>query len=395
MMDFTLRSAARSETGLVRGGNEDAGWAGQRLLIVADGMGGHVAGEVASSVAVASIAPLDGRVDTSADASDLADLLSAAISEAEDRIGAMVDADPELEGMGTTLTAFLIQGEWGALIHVGDSRAYRLRGNTFEQLTRDHTLVQELIEQGRLSPADAASHPQRSVMTQALMGRRDLSPDLTLHELHLGDRFLLCSDGLSGFVSQEQLRLGLAAENPTDAVNTLVAMAHGAGAPDNVTVVVADIVATPESAKPVPAVGSATSPPSRMPEFDPRLTLPRQRNFVPLFIVGALSALFLLLAAGWAWSQTQFFVAERDGRVAIYQGLAQPIGPIHLSSVYEESSIEISSLPLFEREQVDRAITARSLNDAQRIISRLRDRADACTAQRESGSLGPLDCGSP
>lgn len=390
--DFTFNSAARSETGLMRSENEDAGWAGQRLIAVADGMGGHVAGEVASAVAIASVAPLDGRIDRTTDTDGLHQLLKAALSEAEDRIGAMIDADPELHGMGTTLTALLIQGDQGILLHIGDSRAYLLRDGELTLLTRDDTVVQDLVDEGKISEEEAARHPQRSMMTQALMGRRDLNPALTQQQLRHDDRFLLCSDGLSGVVGIDQLKLALAATRPSDAVNTLISLAHDAGAPDNVTVVVADVTESPRTLSHRPAVGSARRPP-RMPIFNPRFAVPRLPRVSPYLLVGALMAIFLFIGAGRLWANSQYFVAEHQGYVAIYRGLAQPIGPLHLSELYSTTSVSMTALPLFEREQLTRAITASNLDDAERIVARLSERAEACVQQRASGNTGPLDCG--
>lgn len=391
-MTLHFNSAARSETGFHRRDNEDAGWAGEHLLAVADGMGGHVAGEVASAVAVASIAPLDGRIDPELPTDEVRQIFATALSEAEDRIRAMVDADQELQGMGTTLTAVLLHREQGLLLHVGDSRAYILRSGELRQLTRDHTVIQEMIDRGEISELEAETHPKRSMMTQALMGTRILAPQRERIDLRVGDRLLLCSDGLSGVVTAEQLRLSLAAKEPAQAVNTLVALAHDAGAPDNVTAIVADVVSAPSQGMREPAVGAAKRLP-RMPIFNSRLAIPRLPRWTPLVMIGALFALAAVTLGGWAWSHSQYFVASSAGRVAIYQGLAQPIGPLHLASVYQQSNIAITELPVFERSQVQRAITAASLEDAERIVARLKERADACAAQRASGEIGPLDCG--
>lgn len=392
-MTLHFHSAARSETGFHRTGNEDAGWAGENLLVVADGMGGHVAGEVASAVAVASVAPLDGRIDARLGGDEAGGLLSSALSEAEDRIRAMVEADPELKGMGTTMTALLLHQDRVHLLHVGDSRAYRLRAGALEQLTHDHTVVQELIDRGELTERQAEHHPSRAMMTQALTGSRILDPLRTSIDVEPGDRFLVCSDGLSGVVSAEQLRLGLAALTPADAVNTLVALAHDAGAPDNVTVIVADVVSSATRVLDQPALGAARQLP-RMPTFNNRLAIPRLPRWTPVLLAGAILGLVLMVLAVWGWSQTQYYVASDQGRVAIYQGLAQPIGPLHFSSLHQRSDVDVQSLPVFERSQVERAITAASLGDAQRIVDRLEERAAACEAQRAAGERGPLDCGS-
>ena len=189
-MPLCLRYAARSDVGLVRDGNEDSGYAGPRLLAVADGMGGHAAGEVASTVALSALAPLDDDDR----AGDLLDALAAAVGAAQVSLGRAVNAQPELEGMGTTLTALLWSGNRIGLAHVGDSRAYLLRAGELMQLTHDHTYVQSLVDSGRITADEAASHPRRSLLTRALGDGNQTEPDLSIREVRAGDRFLLCSD---------------------------------------------------------------------------------------------------------------------------------------------------------------------------------------------------------
>ena len=227
-MTLALRYAIRSDVGLLREGNEDAAYAGPRLLAVADGMGGHAAGEVASAAAISAIARLDDDVP----GGDLLDALAGAVGEANHTLHDMVAADPVLEGMGTTLTAMLWSGGRVALVHIGDSRAYLLRDGEFHQITHDHTLVQTLVDEGRISPDDVATHPQRSMLLRALDGRADVEPDLSLREARLGDRYLLCSDGLSGVVSEETLHRTLAkVGNPDEVVLQLVELAIRGGGP--------------------------------------------------------------------------------------------------------------------------------------------------------------------
>jgi len=237
-MATALRYAARSDVGLLRDGNEDSGYAGPRLLVVADGMGGHVAGEVASSVAVATLAALDE--DTPGH--DLLGSLRNAVEQANDQIAQITTGDPALEGMGTTLTAMLRAGSRLAVVHVGDSRAYLLRDRRLEQITHDHTFVQSLVDEGRITREEADSHPQRSLITRALTGHEEVEPDLSVREARAGDRYLICSDGLSSVVSPETLEEVLATvPDPDAACRALVQYALRGGGPDNVTVIVADL----------------------------------------------------------------------------------------------------------------------------------------------------------
>src|SRR4051812_23360353 len=228
-------------------------YAGPRLLAVADGMGGHAAGEVASRVAIETVAPLDEDLP----GSDLISALRDAVETANGYLRDMVAADSALEGMGTTLTALLSAGQRLGLVHVGDSRAYLLRDDELHQITHDHTLVQSLVDEGRITPEEARTHPQRSWITRALDGRGEIELDLSVREAHAGDRYLLCSDGLSGVVSEETMAEALRVSDPQDACDRLVELALRAGGPDNVTCIVADVVdaATDNS----PIVGGAAA----------------------------------------------------------------------------------------------------------------------------------------
>ena len=237
-MTFALRYAVRSDVGLLREGNEDSAYAGPHLLAIADGMGGHAAGEVASAVAISALAGLDQTPGT-----DLLDPLADAVARANTTLHEMSLADPAVEGMGTTLTAMLWQDARVALCHIGDSRAYLLRDGDFSQITRDHTLVQSLVDDGRLTPEAAASHPQRSLLLRALDGRTEAEPDLSIREVRLGDRYLLCSDGLSDVVTEQTLHKTLLSYPDLDgAVLQLVELAIRSGGPDNITCIVADVI---------------------------------------------------------------------------------------------------------------------------------------------------------
>jgi protein phosphatase len=241
-MSLSLRYAARSHVGLIRDGNEDSGYAGPRLLVVADGMGGQAAGELASSVVVQTIAQLDTPA-TPQPPADPVHALAERISEAHERLHSIITDNPQLEGMGTTLTTFLFSEQSVAFAHIGDSRAYRLRGGRLEQLTADHTWVQRLVDEGRISEEEAGHHPQRSLLMRALDGRGQVADaDLSLTDVQAGDRLMLCSDGLSSFVSFDTLESTLAGyADPHQAAESLIQLALRAGGPDNVTCIVADV----------------------------------------------------------------------------------------------------------------------------------------------------------
>jgi PPM family protein phosphatase len=240
-MTLVLRYAVRSDVGLLREGNEDSAYAGPRLLAVADGMGGHAAGEVASSLTIASMAELDSQQP----GGDLLKALSSAVAVANARLQEKISANPAVEGMGTTLTALLWSDGHAAVCHIGDSRGYLLREGELYQITHDHTLVQSLVDEGRISADDVSTHPQRSLLLRALDGRSAAEPDLSVHESLADDRYLLCSDGLSGVVSDDSLREVLATTaDPDSATCQLIELAIAGGGPDNITCIVADVVDT-------------------------------------------------------------------------------------------------------------------------------------------------------
>ena len=237
-----FETTARSAIGLVRQGNEDSGFSSAQLIAVADGMGGHAAGEVASRIAVQVLQKLAPTLAaTDIDEDSVEDLLMHSLHSIDTEIAAVADEDIEKRGMGTTLTALLIRDKSISLLHIGDSRCYRLRGNTLEQLSNDHTVIQELLDQGAISEAEAAEHPQRSMLTQALRGDGDVTPLLQMYEVKKGDRYLLCSDGLSGVLTDKEIKVGLKKSDKEEAVKFLNDATYINGAPDNVTILIADI----------------------------------------------------------------------------------------------------------------------------------------------------------
>ncbi len=268
-----LRYVTRSDRGLLRTTNQDSVFAGDRLLVIADGMGGHAAGDTASRIVVTTFAPLNARPPS---ANPLADLARATV-EANRSIARMVADHPDLEGMGTTVTAMLFDGDRLGLVHVGDSRAYLYRAGLLHQLTHDDTFVQSLVDDGRITEGEAHLHPQRNLLLRALNGT-DLDPSLTLRDARCGDRYLLCSDGLSGVVGAEPIADALAGPDLDQVADRLIQLALRAGAPDNVTVVVADVIDTG-------AIGACPAPPPR--DGDPMATGPidqltREMPRVPL-----------------------------------------------------------------------------------------------------------------
>ena len=239
--------SSRTAIGLARSGNEDSALTSSSLLAVADGMGGHAGGEVASKIAIttlSSMVPVLTAPDIDTDS--IEDLLLNSLHTIDAEISRVSSDEIELRGMGTTLTALLIRDGRVALLHVGDSRCYRLRGNTFEQLTHDHTVLQELLDSGTISISEAQDHPQRSLLTQVLMGEGSVAPVLMVYEVNSKDRFLLCSDGLSSVLTEKEIKSLLKKSNRDEAVEALIEATYVNGAPDNVTVVVADVIETQE-----------------------------------------------------------------------------------------------------------------------------------------------------
>ncbi|WP_086826202.1 PP2C family serine/threonine-protein phosphatase [Allokutzneria sp. NRRL B-24872] len=243
-MTHSLRVAIGSDPGPHRAENEDSALFGRSLLAVADGMGGHVHGEVASSATIGALVDLDTWTEgVDLRERDTLGLVRDGVAEAARRLDVLADADPELRGMGTTVTALLWDGSGFAVAHVGDSRAYVLRDGLLGQITHDHTMVQSLVDAGRLTAEEAERHPRRSVLMRTLQAGNAFEPDLFRVDAHVGDRFLLCSDGLTDVVGDHAVREALAsAAEPAEAVHWLITLAVRAGGPDNITCVVADVV---------------------------------------------------------------------------------------------------------------------------------------------------------
>ncbi|GAB2678063.1 PP2C family protein-serine/threonine phosphatase [Thalassiella azotivora] len=418
-MAIALRYAARSDIGLGRyKNNQDSAYAGPHLLVVCDGMGGHAGGDVASSTAIGELAALDDEAHGSDDALQH---LEDAIHAANRRMKERVAEDPDLAGMGTTVTALLRSESRLALAHIGDSRAYLLSDDVLTQVTKDHTFVQWLVDEGRITPDEAEVHPQRSVVMRVL-GDVDAGDELdtSVREARVGDRWLLCSDGLSGFVSDETLADTLR-EVPDAAAcaERLVELALRGGGQDNITCIVADVVDAASAPSSSPQVVGAAAHDRRRPsaaadspaaraaalsrgaedgdddeEDDEDPPVARRRGW--LRGLGALVVLGVLAAgswAGWQWLQQQYFVGVEADDVAIFQGLSQDVGPVSLHRLHEQQDLPVDSLPAVWRESVDEGIPADDLDDARRIVTNLLQRSDVCAAVEpdDQPTTGPVD----
>lgn len=337
-MSLHLRYAAISDRGVVRQGNQDSVFAGPHFIAVADGMGGMAAGDLASAIVINTVA----RLDVPPPADSVVDELADAVADANRAIRRQVADDPQKEGMGTTLTALWFDGEWFNLVHIGDSRAYRLREGGFEQITVDDTYVQMLVDEGRITAEEAERHPQRSLLLRAL-GAAEVEPAFQTIKGVPGDRLVLCSDGLSGPVSDADIARTLQnAASPQEAAETLVQQALDAGAPDNVTVLVADVV-TEHPGEQRQLIGGAAAD-ARLAESDTAVLRavkeseesgdadesettdlqPKARKHGRVWrtILACLIVLTLIAGGGVWWARTQYFIGVSEaGTISLFRGL--------------------------------------------------------------------------
>lgn len=397
-MFLGIHFAARSDVGLIRSNNQDSAYAGPHLLVVADGMGGAAGGDIASSIAVGRLAALDGE---SHGPDEALDELKNAIADAHSEIVARAHNDPELSGLGTTVTALLRAGSTLSMAHIGDSRAYLLRDGHLDQVTTDHSFVQHLVDTGRLSAADAEHHPKRSMLLRVLGDvDADVPVDISVRETRPGDRWMLCSDGLSGVVSAETLHKTLAeVEDPGDCADALVSLALAGGAPDNVTCIVGDIVdidEAPDGVGPSTAsqiVGAAAHDRNRpsvggegpagkaarlstpqTPEDD---EAPSRRQVWAARLrpwVLPVVALLVVIGGAWGayiWTQAQYYVGGSNEHVAIFRGIPQELPIVELHSLVETTDISLSSLAPYQQQRIDDTIRATSLDEARAVVTAL------------------------
>ncbi|MCW2811210.1 MAG: pstP [Friedmanniella sp.] len=416
-MALALRYAAHSEIGLVRKNNQDSGFASPQLLLVADGMGGAAAGDLASAVAVDTLK----TAEVHDGGEQMLSTLAEALAEANDRIADLVEADLTLDGMGTTVTGALFDGTRLGLVHIGDSRAYLLRDGALSRLTHDHSWVQSLIDEGKISVAEAAYHPHRSLLLRVLNGQTANDPDLTLVPVQSGDRLMFCSDGVCGLVDDVGIEEALRRPSLAEATQALVDRALAGGGVDNITVIVADVIdagedealaippplllgaaaerhipdLTTTAASTEPTVVTARSevaapagPHEDEARYNPQP--PRQRRLGrPL--VGVL-VLVLIAAAGlgaaYAWTRTQYFVGAAGEQVAIFQGVSEGLPGLRLSNVYEIQPVRIADLPPFYADQVRANIDVASLASARQTVEQLTGAARRCAGTGATPSAG-------
>ncbi|ERG64204.1 hypothetical protein L332_07030 [Agrococcus pavilionensis RW1] len=404
-------AAAISHVGRIRTENQDSGYTGAHLSFVADGMGGHAGGDVASAIVTRKVREADVEYES---AEQAAQALADALRAGNEALQQAMLEHPELSGMGTTASGIIRVGDRLGVAHIGDSRIYRYRVGALEQLSTDHTFVQRLVDAGRITREEAEHHPRRNVVMRVL-GNIETDPEIDtwVEDALPGDRYLVCSDGLSSYVDEDRIRAILEQRLDTPStVQRLVNESLSRGAPDNVTVVVVDIDERRSSAVEPTTVGSAAAPISYEAVEPERTSLslsqlllhPRQARMQPAFehfepeseeflqellaeqrrmrrnrriswSIGAVLAIALavtLSAMFYSWTQDRFFVGVNDsGNVAIYQGIQQQIGPFVLATEIESTDIELAELTPFNQRSIEQTISAESLADAQAIVERL------------------------
>jgi serine/threonine protein phosphatase PrpC len=397
-----LRFAALSDVGRVRRDNQDSGYAGPHLLVIADGVGGAARGDIASSAAVDAIRKLDVPPTD-----DALSELSATIHLAHDRLAEIVEAHPELEGTSTTVTAAIFDGHQLQVGHVGDSRGYLLRDGRLESLTTDHTLVQSLVDEGRITEQEARVHPHRNLILKAVDGVHEPEPDLFSVPLQSGDRILLCSDGCSGVLEPAEMADLLGSGPLDEAAGGLVRAALEAGSSDNVTVVLAEVQDTTAeaAAEPPAVVGAAATTPHRNLGNDATGNLtdgdlakigsdadddvpddvdPEELRYAPrppprfgwARRLAVLAVLVLLLAVGagtlYSWSQGQYYVSDDRGDVVIYKGVKVEVPGMRTHKVAERTDLSVGDLESYDAGRVRSGIRADGLTDARRIVADLK-----------------------
>ena len=399
-MPIALISSADSNVGRVRASNQDSGYAGYRMFFVADGMGGHAGGDIASAITAQRMAQMDAQYATADDAgaSVLARML-----ETNELLTQTVSNHEELTGMGTTFSGVIFVEDQAVVAHIGDSRVYLCRDGETLQVTIDHTFVQRLVELGRITEEEALVHPRRNVLLRVI-GDTNEPPQLDFQVLTTkpGDRWMMCSDGLNGYVSDSIIHMNLSSEQtPDEVVEVLIGEALMAGAPDNVTVVLVDVVpaglgvaieATPKF------VGSATNDvviqderlkkkgnegqdrqyiPDSGEDYDRilretqrRVAFRRLRRLA--LILAVVGGVFLSAWLGYSYTQTKFYVGQADGQVSIYKGIREELLGFKFSSVYQRIPLSVNELPDYQKALVNNTIYATDLDDAIRIVDRLK-----------------------
>jgi protein phosphatase len=368
-----IESGATTDVGRVREGNEDAFLASDPLFAVADGMGGHRGGEVASRLALDTLDALFKR-----GRGTLADH----IREANRAVFERSVLDRKVAGMGTTLTAAAMEQSRVRLVHVGDSRAYLLRDGALRLLTEDHTLVREMVERGEITPREAEVHPHRSVLTRAVGTEPDVAVDEQVVEIREGDRLLLCTDGLTGMLSEQTIGDILSEEaDPQVVADRLVAEANREGGVDNITALVLDVRGA-GGAGPRPDTQALEAEPAA----DARPAEPRRRWTRPLaWITGVAVALVLALTGVRLYLDAQWYVGLSGGRVAVFRGIPVEVAGLRLHSVVEVTEVRAGDArELAHFGELEEGIPAESREGAEQIVDQIRSDLEAV---KEIGNL--------
>ena len=360
-----IRWAARTDVGRARDRNEDSFYGGTHVFAVADGLGGHNAGDVASKIAIEPMKALDRKIDD-IPADRIPDSLTDTVLEANRAVYRKAQDDAKVRGMGTTLTAIAIADGSAHLAHVGDSRCYLLRGGAMNQLSSDHTLVARMVQEGKLTPEEAEVHPQRSILTRALGAEPEVDVDSLHIDLQKGDRLLLCSDGLSSVIGEERIREVLSTSEELEAgCERLIDEANAHGGPDNITVIVVEVTgATGKTRGPVILPSDAAAAPARA----------KSRRRVPVRATIWGLALVVILLGGWlgfrSWVNRSYFVGVDDSNnVAIFRGLPTEVGSLKLNHVEEPTTISIEQVAPYFQNNLREGIRKGSLTEARAVIA--------------------------
>jgi protein phosphatase len=382
---LSFRAAGRSDVGLVRDNNEDSGFIGKHFLLVADGMGGHAAGELASSTTVAIIAQIDNNRDK---LEDLENKLMEIPKVITKELKNAINKDSSRAGMGTTLTAAVIQENLLKISHVGDSRAYLIRNKKISRITKDQTYIQSLLDNGEITESEAKTHPQRSLLLQAIDGITESIPVITSTEIFDNDKIVLCSDGLTNVVTDEEIWEIVNQFDYVGAVSALIEKALENGGPDNITVVVADIQKEKYENK-VIVLGAAAEPRNRIKlpglefptDIHPFITseFPALKSVTWLRKFAYLASFSLIaVIISWGvtnWISKQFYVSNLGDNLAVFQGINSSIGPISFSRPVQSFNLEVKVLTKDDQEVLLKGINADSLTEARFIVRRLDQRA--------------------
>jgi serine/threonine protein phosphatase PrpC len=415
-MTLALRYVAHSEIGLVRKNNQDSAYVSPTMLMVADGMGGAAAGDLASAVAIRELKAADGAFA----GEEMLDIVADAIDRAGEVISELVDADPSLDGMGSTVCGAMFDGTHLGVANIGDSRAYLYRDAVLTRLTRDHSWVQTLVDEGRITEAEALEHPHRSLILKVINGQPHHQPDLHLVEVRAGDRLLICSDGLCGMVTDKVIAAELDGERE-EVLVALVGLAHHEGGQDNITIILADVVdgeasgaaevlgaaatldldnpAETTARQAVVAAEAAPRPDPGVGELVRYSPVARRRAstwvkvvlavFVPVLAIGGAGTLW------YSYSQGQYYLGAHETTLAIFQGVPEPVFNLPLSHVVEEDTTRVVDLPPYYQERVLETMPADSLDAARSTLATLRLKAAECIRQRTLPQSTPTPTPTP